>query len=185
MLIFLDTEFTSLSQSDSKLLSLALVPADGRNHFYAEIAMGEDSWNFWDCSDFVMTDVLPLMKGGDCLMSNADLRARLVEWFATMPRSVRVACDSEIDFRFLQAILTDAWPKNLEKRYFDLRPMVDTTVYDQAVYGYYAPGRYAHNALNDAQAYRIGWLAWADANKEALSALEKSKQMHRDWKPKC
>jgi len=164
MLIFLDTEFTGLNQPDPKLISLALVPADGRREFYAEVEIG-DGWTFWDCAEFVRQEVLPLMKGGENLVTRAELRARLVEWFTTMPRSVQVACDSEIDFRFLQTILADCWPENLQKGYFDLRPMVDTTVYDQAVQRYYNADKPVHNALADAQAYRLGWLAWADANK--------------------
>ncbi|MHB1491447.1 MAG: hypothetical protein ACYCTH_13290 [Cellulomonas sp.] len=111
----------------------------------------------------------------------AALRDRLLAWFTAMPRSNQVACDYEIDFRFLQEILYGFWPENLEKRYFDLRPLVDTTVYDKTVQSYYSPERPMHNALADAQAYRLGWMTWIDANKDALAALEKSNQMHRDW----
>lgn len=161
MLIFLDTEFTGFNQKDTRLISLALVPADGRNPFYAELAEGVD-WTRDDCSSFVLDNVLPILKGGDYLIPGAELCDRLLEWYATMPRSVQIACDSETDFLFLKAILGDHWPDNLEKRYFDLRPMVDTTVYDRAVQRYYTPGRPPHNALTDAQAYRLGWLAWAD-----------------------
>lgn len=184
MLIFLDTEFTSLNHRDTRLISLAMVPADGRNQFYVELPEG-DGWTRDDCSSFVLDKVLPNLKGGDHLTSCNELRNRLVKWLATLPRSNQVACDSEIDFRFLQAIFADCWPDNLEKRYFDLRPMVDTTVYDRAVQRYYTTDRPMHNALADAQAYRLGWLAWADVNKEALSALEKSKEMHRNWTRNC
>jgi hypothetical protein len=81
-----------------------------------------------------------------------------------MPESVQVACDSETDYRFLKAILANCWPDNLEKRYFDLRPIVDTTIFDRAVQCYYAEDRPMHNALADAQAYSLGWLAWTDAH---------------------
>lgn len=57
------------------------------------------------------------------------------------------------------------WPEKLDTRPFDLRPLIDTTVYDQVVQRYYTSERLSHNALNDAQAYRLGW-AWMDANKE-------------------
>ncbi len=89
----------------------------------------------------------------------------LLAWFATLPRSVQVACDSETDFQFLKAILADTWPANLEKRFFDLRPMVDTTVYDQAAQRHFSPVKPPHHALADAEAHRMGWLAWMDANK--------------------
>lgn len=164
MLLFLDTEFGDLEAPEPKLLSIALVPEDGRNPFYAEVSFG-DGWNFWDCSYFVQETVLPLMKGGDCLLSRDDLRERLLAWFATMPRYVQVACDSEIDFRLLKGALGDEWPGNLNQRYFDLRPLVDTTVFDKAAFAYYTPTRRAHHALNDAEANRIGWLAWMDAKK--------------------
>lgn len=39
MLVFLDTEFTGLAQHDPKLISLALVPADGRSESSTEIAI--------------------------------------------------------------------------------------------------------------------------------------------------
>lgn len=164
MLIFLDTEYTGLGQRDPKLISLALVPADGRNQFYAELAEGE-GWTLEDCADFVRQEVLPLLLGGDYLYSRVELHERLLGWFSTMPRHVQIACDSETDFRFLKVVLADSWPENLDKRYFDLRPMVDTTVYDKAVQRYYTAERLMHNALADAQAYRLGWLAWADAHK--------------------
>jgi hypothetical protein len=182
MLIFLDTEFSSLNNwVQKRLISIALVPADGRAPFYAELAEG-DGWTRDDCSSFVLDEVLPILKGGECIVPCAELRDRMLAWFSTMPRSIQLACDSEIDFRFIHEILYGhPWPENLEKRYFDLRPMVDSTVYDKAVQHYYASEHPMHNALADAQAYRLGWMAWIDANKDALSALEKSKQMHRDW----
>ena len=163
MLLFLDTEFTGLVV-DPKLISLALVPADGRNEFYAEIEIG-DGWTFFDCCEFVRKEVLPLMKGGEHLVTRAELRERLVAWFATLPRSVQIACDSEIDFRFLKQVLDDCWPANMVRKRFDLRGMIDTRVFDHAAQSHYAPDRPAHNALNDARANRRGWLAWADAHK--------------------
>lgn len=65
MLIFIDTEYTGLAQPGPKLISLALVPADGRNQFYAEIEMGA-GWTLDDCADFVRESVMPLLKGGEC-----------------------------------------------------------------------------------------------------------------------
>jgi hypothetical protein len=56
-------------------------------------------------------------------------------------------------------------PRNLADRFFDLRPLIDTTVYDRAVQSYYETDRRLHHALADARAYRHGWLAWMDAHK--------------------
>ncbi len=155
MLLFLDTEYTGLGQHDPKLISIALVPEDGKNQFYAEIEMG-DSWAKQDCNEFVLAKVLPILKGGECQITRAKFRDRLLGWMAALPRSVQVACDSDTDFRFLQQILGDDWPDRLDKHYFDLRPLIDTTVYDQTVQRYYNSDRPPHNALNDAQAY--GWM---------------------------
>ena len=43
MLIFIDTEFTGLGDPDPRLISIVLVPADGRDVFCAE--RPEDCWN--------------------------------------------------------------------------------------------------------------------------------------------
>ena len=160
MLIFIDTEFTGLGQPDPKLISIALVPADGRTPFYAELVEGE-GWTHTDCAEFVLLNVLPILKGGEYSVTRAELRERLLAWLEGMPRSVRAACDSEIDFRFLKQVLVGCWPENLDQRYFDLRPLVETTVYDAAVQRFYTVNKKdAHNALDDAQAYRRGWMAW-------------------------
>lgn len=163
MLIFFDTEFTGLGQRWPRLISIGLVPADGHNAFYAELPT--DCY-LDKCAPWVRENVLPLLDGGDRIMQPDQLRERLLSWFATLPRSVQVACDSETDFQFLKAILADTWPANLEKRFFDLRPLVDTTVYDQAAQRHYSTGKPPHHALADAEAHHMGWLAWMDANKE-------------------
>lgn len=164
MLIFIDTEYTGLGQRDPKLISLALVPADGRNEFYAEVAQG-DGWTLEDCAEFVQKEVLPLLQGGACQASRDELRERLTAWFAAMPRQVQIACDSAIDFRFLKQVLVDCWPANVAPQVFDLRSMIDTTVFDQAAQATYTADQRAHNALADARANRRGWLAWMDAHK--------------------
>ena len=159
MLIFLDTEFTGLFQADPKLISLAMVPADGRTPFYAELIEGE-GWTRNDCTEFVMLNILPILKGGEYSVNRTELRERLLAWFEGLPRSVSAACDSEIDFHFLQQVLSDCWPENLHERYYDLRPLIDTGVYHHAVQHFYTADQPMHNALADAQAYRQGWMAW-------------------------
>lgn len=171
MLIFFDTEFTGLGQPNPKLISLALVPADGSNPFYAEIAEG-DGWVCNDCNSFVLREVLPILNGGKYIVPSNELCDHLLAWFTGMPRYVQVACDSVIDFRFLKEILDADWPNKLEKKYFDLSTLITNNIYDQAVKRYYAQDRPPHNALTDAQAYRLGWLAWMDAKK--LSNKEKN-----------
>ena len=164
MLIFFDTEFTGLGKPNPKLISLALVPDDGRNPFYAEIAEG-DGWTLNDCNSFVLREVLPILNGGKHIVPSTELSNLLRVWFADMPRSVQIACDSVIDFRFLRTILAAEWPDKLEEQYFDLSTLITNSIYDQTVNRYYTQERPPHNALADAQAYRLGWLAWMDAKK--------------------
>lgn len=162
MLIFFDTEYTGLGQRWPRLISLGLVPADGRVSFYAELPPASYSEK---CAPWVRENVLPLLEGGDHIMQPDELRDQLLAWFASQPRSIQIACDSETDFNFLKTILAECWPENLGKNYFDLRGMVDTTIYDQAAQHHYSEGNPPHHALADAEAHRKGWLAWADANK--------------------
>jgi len=162
MLVFLDTEFTGLSHPapERKLLSLALVAEDGSAQWYAEL----DGWALADCDPWVQRHVLPLMTG-PCLTLNA-ARASLQGWFATLPRRVQAACDSDIDWRFLLGLMGDI-PSNLAAQRHDLAPLIDTAVYNQTVTAYFAKGHPEHHALHDATAYRLGWLAWMDARKSA------------------
>lgn len=160
MLLFLDTEYTGLGQRQPKLISLALVAEDGQREFYVELA---NTWEPADCSNFVMREVLPLLGGPR--VSRAEARAALRTWLADAPRAVQVACDSETDWHFLLDLLEPDRPENLAARYFDLRPLIDTTIYDRAVQDYYIKDRRVHHALVDARAYRYGWLAWMDARK--------------------
>ena len=162
MLIFLDTEYTGLGQVCPKLISLALVAEDGQREFYIELT---DTWQLDDCAEFVKSEVLPLLQGPFC--SEVEARDALRAWFADAPREVQIACDSETDFRFLSNLLGAPRPENLAACYFDLRPLIDTAIYDQVVTAYYQIDNRLHHALTDARAYRRGWLAWMDAQKNS------------------
>lgn len=162
MLLFLDTEYTGYGQQPPRLISLAIVAEDGSREFYVELA---DTWTVDDCTGFVRREVLPLLEGLGVPQARArvDLRA----WFAAAPRSVQVACDSATDWFFLLELLGMPLPVNLDRRYYDLRPLVDTSIYDQVVAAYYQGDARQHHALSDARAYRRGWLAWMDSRKHA------------------
>jgi hypothetical protein len=160
MLLFLDTEYTGFGQTDPGLISLALVVEDGRREFYVELT---DTWQLADCTGFVKREVLPLLEGSARTLAQA--RSELRDWFAAAPRHVQAACDSATDFSFLLALLGAPRPDNLDERYFDLRPLIDTTVYDRTVASYYRTDPRQHHALADSRAYRLGWLAWMDSRK--------------------
>ncbi len=160
MILFLDTEHTGFGRpaADRKLLSLALVAEDGRAEWYAEV----DGWTPADCTPWVRRHVLPLFTGPH--MARVETQNVLWEWFAARPRSVRVACDSPIDWTLLLELLGER-PPNLVPNRYDLAPLIDQAVYHGAVGRYFAAGHPEHHALHDARAYRLGWLAWMDTTK--------------------
>lgn len=158
MLVFLDTEYTDPLQID--LISIGMVSEDGKHVFYCERSDFDDSL----CNGFVRTAVLPLLEKAE-LADRAGLRQRLIAWFAQLPRSATIGCDSFTDYELLLDALDGGKPANLSG-WHDLRPLIDSTVFHAAVCCYHdAPGHPWHHALHDAQAHRMGWLAWMDSKK--------------------
>jgi hypothetical protein len=160
MLLFLDTEYTGYGPPAPKLISLALVAEDGQREFYVELT---NTWQIADCTEFVRRNVIPLLGGSGHTLIEA--RAKLHAWLSDAPRAVQAACDSATDFRFLMAMLGSSAAPNLADSYFDLRPLIDSTIYDSTVASYHRANRREHHALVDARAYRLGWLAWMDSRK--------------------
>jgi len=161
VLIFLDCEFTDFI--DCELISIGMVSEDGQHEFYAERSDYNDSW----CNRFVRESVLPHL--GQCpvaICTRPELTKRVWDWFATLPRHVQLASDSTHDRDLLWDAFNDGLPVNLDKSVFDLRPLIDTTVFNDAVCRYHDQlGRPWHHALHDARAHRVGWMAWMDARK--------------------
>lgn len=160
MKLFLDTEFTGLSRPmlERKLISLALVGEHGHAEWYAEVG----GWVLDDCDPWVQRNVLSLLTGP--FMSRDEAKVSLLAWFATLPRQVQVACDSEIDWYLLLEFLGER-PANLDSQRYDLAPLIGTSIYHHTVSAYFEQGHPEHHALHDARSYRFGWLAWMDANK--------------------
>lgn len=154
MLIFLDTEFTDFNPRE--LISIGLVGEDGQHMLYLEVQDFDRS----KCSQFVQSVVWSqLGQFEEAVVSTADLQVRLRSWFATLPRNVIIACDSQHDRMLLTTALGGELPENFAG-WFDLRPLIDTGVFDRAVGRYHTPDRPWHHALHDAYAHRAGWLAW-------------------------
>lgn len=124
MLVFLDTEYTGYEQAAPQLISLALVTEDGKREFYVEIS---DTWRVSDCTEFVKREILPLLNGPH--RTTVQARTEPNSLFANSPRRVQAARDSATDFRFLLGLLGLPRPMNLAPHYFDLRPLIDTTIY--------------------------------------------------------
>lgn len=162
MLLFLDTEYTDPLNID--LISLGLVSEDGKNEFYYERTDFKKDWR----NGFVRTAVLPQIgQWTDLRADRTELRTRLATWFATLPRSVTIACDSYTDWELLLDALDGERPDNLAGRY-DLRGLIDTSAFNQAVCQYHGvDGQPWHHALHDARAHRMGWLAWMAKKTEA------------------
>ena len=161
MLIFLDTEFTDFI--DCELISIGMVSEDGQHVFYAERT---DYTNAY-CNHFVRAAVLPrLGKIAGAACTNDEVTSRLWAWFATLPRHVQIATDSTHDWDLLWDAFGDGLPANLDRSIFDLRSLIDTTSFNDAVCRYHdQPNQPWHHALHDAKANRAGWLAWSDACK--------------------
>lgn len=161
MLIFLDCEFTDFI--DIELISIGMESECGQFSFYTERNDYPDSW----CNDFVRSAVIPLLgqfPGAAC--NRDELTHRLWSWFATLPRHVQLASDSTHDRGLLWDAFGEGLPENLDKKVYDLRPLIDTTVFNYAVCRYHdQPNQPWHHALHDARAHRAGWLAWMDVNK--------------------
>lgn len=151
MHVFFDTEFTELSQTDSKLISIGFVSQLGLE-FYAELA---DGWSIEDCSKFVVAEVLPHLDGAGRTMSWADLRSQLKAWIESIPEPVELVSDSpEWDWPWITAIFptSNDWPSNLANE--PIRYYVDEIeVKKEKRFRTFR----SHHALDDARLMYRGW----------------------------
>lgn len=161
MLIFLDTEYTDKHRRE--LVSVGMVTEDGQRSTYQE----RSDFSRISCSRFVVDNVFPHL-GDDvaALCTMPELGHRLRAWFQTLPRRMQLASDSPIDRDLLLTAIDGTLPPNVSPKLYDLRTLIDTTVYDKAVARYHEhPAHPWHHALHDALAHRAGWLAWMDHNR--------------------
>lgn len=163
MLLFLDTEYTDAL--DCELISIGMVSEDGQHELYLEI----QDFDRAKCNSFVQSAVWAhLGQFPQSVVRKDAIKAKLVDWFSTLPRNVTIACDSFSDWELLLDAMEGERPENLVGRY-DLRALIDTTVFNHAATRFHNSQRPWHHALFDAQAHRAGWLAWADENKSRRS----------------
>ncbi|MDE1712006.1 3'-5' exoribonuclease (plasmid) [Chromobacterium amazonense] len=167
MLIFLDTEYTNMTERD--LVSLAMVSEDGKQEIYIEI----EDFPQERCSSFVERSVLPYLGQQPVhSVKLSELSQVLALWFAELPRSVFIGCDSIYDWEILIDILQNQRPVNLKGR-VDLRPLIDSAEFHRAVENYHCDTKPWHHALHDARAHRTGWLAWMVSRSGKSHALPK------------
>lgn len=152
MLIFFDTEFTEL-HPEAKLISVGLVAEDGRD-FYAELS---DTWRLDDCSEFVRTEVLPYLEGGQHLMTRAELCLALGNWLESFERSVQLVTDAPSwDWPWIAVIFDEdhLLPANLVRR----PALLEQTEQELEQIRQAQPSR-RHHALDDARVMRLAWQA--------------------------
>lgn len=161
MLIFFDTEFTGLTDNP-KIISIGLVAENG-SEFYAELS---DTYHDDDLSDFTREHIIPLLMGGKFTTTQSELKARLKTWIESFDCQVTLATDNaKWDWPFIIELLSD-WPTNLSNEYLllNLNYVKDADLYFETVKHAYARGLRKHNALDDAKANRLGWLASESSN---------------------
>lgn len=158
MLIFFDTEFTDLHW-EAKLISIGLVAEDGRT-FYAELS---DTYQHKDCGDFAREVVFPLLEGGDVHMSWRELSLRLGNWIESFEQPVRLATDSLAwDWPWIEKLfkIPETWPESLHGKPEILLFDADASEqFNNALEQAFAYGLRQHQALDDAKANQMGWIA--------------------------
>jgi len=142
MKIFIDTEFSDLVPYN-KLISIALVD-ENENYFYAELT---DTYELKDCSEFVIQNVLPLLRGGEYRMSSYECSLKLGSWIEDRGTDCILACDNPSwDIPHIKRLLEPLWPENLHKnQYFPVYVPADTENRLVVKFNYHI-----HNALDDA-----------------------------------
>jgi hypothetical protein len=158
--IFFDSEFTTLTR-DAKLISIGLVDQAGDRTFYAELS---DTWRLSDAGDFAQVEVLPILQGGDYLMTMRDLSERLSTWIASFEIPVVLATDSLAwDWPWILLMLEERgwWPENLAKEplLLNMNYLVEFDWFEEAIEKGFSAGFRRRHALDDARANRLSWFA--------------------------
>lgn len=142
MRLFLDSEFTDLIPGN-KLISIALVDENGES-FYAELT---DTYVLKDCSGFVKTDVLPLLRGGAYRMTSIECSLKIGSWIEDRGPDCILGCDNASwDLPHLRRLLEPIWPENLHPTLYFPVIFPDYIEEDLAL----EHGFKIHNALDDA-----------------------------------
>lgn len=154
MLIFFDCEFSDL-EPNPRLISIGLVSEDGQT-FYAELT---DTYQPYQCSEFVREEVLPLLQRSPAQLSWDQLPSSLRGWIESFYQPVTLACDSLAwDWPWINKIFRspEEWPCNLS-------PLPELLKQDDefvlAVEACFSAGLRRHHALDDSKANRAAWMA--------------------------
>jgi hypothetical protein len=168
--IFFDCEFTKLQlpldPEPNELISIGCVSDDGRK-FYAENATTLARPEIF--SEFVRDNVIPLLDGGDVVMSYENIAKLLkiyIESFGVNgdEKNVKMWSDApHFDWQHVKHMLdTYGWPKNLIQQPVTLsfESSIQNTRFQNAVenaFNTFKPALRRHHALDDAIANRYGF----------------------------
>jgi hypothetical protein len=103
LLLFFDTEFTDFKDMD--LISIGIVSQD-LHEFYAENSEYNKAW----CNDFVKSEVLTKLQGGEYAMPYGQLKEKLQIWISDLLEeysSVMFVFDYSGDWFLLGELLID------------------------------------------------------------------------------
>lgn len=169
MILFLDTEFTTIDNPPD-LISLALVNEHSQSDFfYAELPRADYQHA---ASPWVRNNVLPLLWGGSWAMPMQELSARLVRWIEDQDDRCLIVTDApEYDFELIKPLL-NPWPRNLSRqpmRFDSLAMGVNRQAWLVDVRRrFHTKEQPAHHALCDAQALRETMMAALAAGWQPL-----------------
>ncbi|MDP3857300.1 MAG: hypothetical protein Q8Q73_05985 [Stagnimonas sp.] len=164
MLIFLDTEFTSLEWAP-ELLSVGLVTEDPERSLYLE----RNDFLIENCSQFVVDEVLSLFGRNSHAATNYDgLGRRISRWFKSLGKPIILVCDSRLDIDLVMALLWD-YPLHRVDGYVLIDNFVEVPVFANAETTYLAArGLTKHHALHDALALKAGFHALPENIRDAI-----------------
>ncbi|WP_162600546.1 MULTISPECIES: 3'-5' exoribonuclease [unclassified Massilia] len=146
MLIFLDTEFTSLEEP--YLVSAGLVAGD--RELYFELAGVSPEI----CSPFVQTTVLPLLGGP--VLEPIEVSRQLAKFLESCSPSVTFFCDAP---SYDIVLLTPFLPSDLRWKFAvpSFRDHPSEQFFNQTQEEAFANGLRRHHALDDAKALAAAW----------------------------
>lgn len=148
--VFLDTEFTTLNQGTSKLISLGMVC--GQNQFYTEV----DGWRHADCSEFTKAEVLPQLHNYQKPIESLGFWVRD---FLSKQGPAVIATDSLTwDWMWLMKALPEGLPENIATHplLLTMNYLVNYDLYEQLLKKQFGVWK-QHHALNDAKAMQYAW----------------------------
>ena len=153
MRVYLDTEFTQVTQPE--LISIGLAADDGRE-FYAVMK----SFPLQQCSAFVREVVLPIIEHWpNATLDRRELRQSLRQWLNESAEPLEIVCDFAIDAELLGELIDSDSDSALRTFSIASITVLSTAQCEQiaaAVDRYFTEPRQwpRHHALEDARALR-------------------------------